>query len=172
MLIQQVEFLAVDVYEMYKSLLSSHCLLLVSDGGADGSRGSTGWIVSDNTGQRLIQGSGSVPGLDPRSYRTEEYAMVSGLTVLKHSCLFCGHINMLPLQKLYCDNLGLIKKVSYFFMYRLAKVKCVRHSEYDVVNQIFRLLQEYTVTPEINHVKGHQDNKIPYTNNNSMDYSC
>jgi hypothetical protein len=22
---------------------------------------------------------------------------------------------------------------------------------------------EYTVTPEINHVKGHQDNKIPYT---------
>ncbi len=46
--------------------------------------------------------------------------------------------------------------------YRLAKVKCVLHSEYDVVNQIFRLLQEYTATPEINHVKGHQDNKIPY----------
>jgi hypothetical protein len=88
--------------------------------------------------------------------------MVSGITVLKHICLFCGHINMLPLRKLYCDNLGLIKKVSYFFKYRLAKVKCVLHSEYDVINQIFRLLQEYTTTPEINHVKGHQDNKIPY----------
>jgi hypothetical protein len=88
--------------------------------------------------------------------------MVSGLTVLKHICLFCGHINMLPLRKLYCDNLGFIKKVSYIFMYRLAKVKCVLHSEYDVVNQIFCLLQEYTVTPEINHVS-HQDNKIPYT---------
>jgi hypothetical protein len=35
-------------------------------------------------------------------------------------------------------------------------------SEYNVVNQIFRLLQEYTATPEINHVKGHQDNKILY----------
>jgi hypothetical protein len=35
--------------------------------------------------------------------------MVSGLTVLKHICLFCGQINMLPLGKLYCDNLGLIK---------------------------------------------------------------
>ena len=69
---------------------------------------------------------------------------------------------MLSLQKLYCDNLGLIKKVSYFFKYRLAKVKCVLHSEYDVINQIFPLLQEYTATPEINHVKGHQDNKIPY----------
>jgi hypothetical protein len=88
--------------------------------------------------------------------------MVSGFTVLKHICLFCGHINMLPLRKLYCDNLGFIKKVSYFFKYRLAKVKCVLYSEYDVVNQIFRLLQEYTATPEINHVKGHQDNKIPY----------
>jgi hypothetical protein len=116
--------------------------------------------VSDDTGPRLIQGSGSVPGLDPRSYRAEGYAMVSGLTVLKHICLFCGHINMLPLQKLYCDNLGLIKKVSYFFKYCLAKVKCVLHSKYNVVSQIFRLLQEYTVTPEINHVKGHQDNKI------------
>ena len=69
---------------------------------------------------------------------------------------------MLSLQKLYCDNLGLIKKVSYFFKYRLAKVKCVLHSEYDFVNQIFPLIQEYTATPEINHVKGHQDNKIPY----------
>jgi hypothetical protein len=89
--------------------------------------------------------------------------MVSGLTVLKHICLFCGHINMLPLRKLYCDNLGLVKKVSYFFNYRLAKIKCVLHPEYDVVNQTFRLLQEYNATPEINHVKGHQDNKIHYT---------
>jgi hypothetical protein len=77
----------------------------------------------------------------------EGYAMVSGLTVLKHICLFCVHINMLPLRRLYCDNLGLVKKVSYFFKYRLAKAKCVLHSQYDVVNQIFRLLQEYTATP-------------------------
>jgi hypothetical protein len=155
-------FLGIDVYETYESLLSSDSLLLVSDGGANNSRGLTGWIVSDDTGRRLIRGSGSVPGLDPRSYQAEGYAMVSGLTVLKHICLFCGHINMLRLGKLYCDNLGLIKKVSYFFKYRLAKVKCVLHSEYDVVNQVFRLLQEYTATPEINHVKGHQNNKIPY----------
>jgi hypothetical protein len=119
--------------------------------------------VSDNTGQRLIRGSGSVSGLDPQSYRAEGYAMVSGLTVIKHICLFCGHIDMLPLRKLYCDNLCVIKKVSYFFKYRLAKVKWVLHSEYGVVNQMFGPLQEYTVTPEINHMKGHQDKIIPYT---------
>jgi hypothetical protein len=71
-------FLGIDVYKTYESLLSSHSLLLVSNGGADDSRGSTGWIVSDDIGQRLIQGSGSVPGLYPRSYCAEGYAMVGG----------------------------------------------------------------------------------------------
>jgi hypothetical protein len=54
MLIQQVDFLGIDVYKMYESLLSGDSLLLVSDGGADDSRSSTGWIVSDDTGQHLI----------------------------------------------------------------------------------------------------------------------
>jgi hypothetical protein len=54
MLIQRVDFLGIDVYETYESLLSSDSLLLVSDGGADNSRSSTGWIVSDDTGRRLI----------------------------------------------------------------------------------------------------------------------
>jgi hypothetical protein len=67
MLIQRVDFLGIDVYETYESLLSSDSLLLVSDGGANDSRGSTGWIVPDDTGRRLIRGSGSVPGLDPRA---------------------------------------------------------------------------------------------------------
>jgi hypothetical protein len=33
---------------------------------------------------RLVQGSGSVPDLDPRSYQAEGYAMVSSLTILKY----------------------------------------------------------------------------------------
>ncbi len=165
MLIQRVDFCGIDVYETHDAaLLSSPSLLLVSDGGADDCMGSTGWIVSDTTGKRLVQGSGSVPGYDPRSYRAEGYAMASGLTVLKHICLFCDHLNLLPLRKMYCDNLGLIKKVNYFFKYRLASIKCVLHSEYDIVHQIFCLLREYQATPAIIHVKGHQDNKIPYAN--------
>jgi hypothetical protein len=45
MLTQRVDFLAIDVYETLESLLSSGTLLLVSDGGANDSRGSTGWIL-------------------------------------------------------------------------------------------------------------------------------
>jgi hypothetical protein len=57
-----------------------------------------------------------------------------------------------------------VRKLNYFFTYRLAPVKCVLHSEYDVLAQSFLLLQEYSITPEILHVKGHQDVDNPYHN--------
>jgi hypothetical protein len=89
--------------------------------------------------------------------------MASGLTFLKRICLFCDHLDTLPLRKMYCDNLGLIKKVTYFFKYRLVSIKCALHSEYDIVYQVF-LLCEYQSAPVILHVKGHQDSKIAYAN--------
>jgi hypothetical protein len=88
--------------------------------------------------------------------------MVSGLTFFHHLCLFCHHLNQLPVTKLYCNNLGLVRKLTYFFTHRLAPIKCVLHSEYDVLAQSFLLLQAYSITPEILHVKGHQDDKTPY----------
>jgi hypothetical protein len=67
-------------------------------------------------------------------------------------------------QKLYCENLGLVCKLNYFFTYQLTPIKCMLHSKYDVLAQSFLLLQAYLVTPELLHVKGHQDNKTPYAN--------
>jgi hypothetical protein len=149
MLMRRVDFQGLDLYKTYDAPITSSSLLLVSDGGADNSTGSTGWIVLDDTGQQLVQGSGSVPGLDPRSSRVEGYAMVSGLTVLKHISIFCGRLTLPPLKKLYCNNLGLVnKKVSYFSKYQLAPVKCLLHSEYDVVFQAFQL-RAYPAQPEI-----------------------
>jgi hypothetical protein len=52
-------------------------------------------------------------------------------------------------------------KLNYFFTYRLAPIKRLLHSEYDVLAQSFLLLQEYAITPEILHVKGHQDDNKP-----------
>jgi hypothetical protein len=90
--------------------------------------------------------------------------MASGLTFLGHICLYCQHLNQLQLTKLYCNNLGLVRKLNYFFTYRPAPIKCVLHSEYDVLAQSYLLLQEYLVTPKILNVKGHQDDKTPYPN--------
>jgi hypothetical protein len=88
--------------------------------------------------------------------------MASGLMFLRHICPYCQHLNQFPLSKLYCDNLGLVRKLNYFFTYRLAPIKCILHSEYDVLAQSFLLLQEYVTTPEMLHVKGHQDVNTPY----------
>jgi hypothetical protein len=84
--------------------------------------------------------------------------MASSLTFRRHIiCFYCQPLNQLPLTKLYCDNLGLVRKLNYFFTYRLAPIKCVLHSKYDVLAQAFLLLQEYAITTEILRVKGHQD---------------
>jgi hypothetical protein len=161
MLIQQADFCGLNVYKTHAALLSSPTLLLVSNGGANDCMGSTRWIVLDTYGKRLVQGSGSFPGCDPCSYWAKGYAMASGLTVLKHICLFCDHLNLLPLHnKIYCDNLGLIRKVTNFFKYQLPSVKCVLNSEYNIVYQFFSLLHKYRSMPAIFHMKGHQHSKI------------
>jgi hypothetical protein len=164
MLLQRVNFLGRNPHQLHLTLSQADNLLLVSDGGADNSIGSTGWIIADSLGNRLVKGSSSVPGVDPRSYRAKGYTMASGLTFLRHICLYCQHLNQLQLTKLYCNNLGLLRKLNYFFTYRLAPIKCVLHSEYDVLAQSYLLLQEYLVMPKILHVKGHQDDKTPYCN--------
>jgi hypothetical protein len=133
MLLQRVNFLGHTPHQLYLTLTQSNNLLLVSDGGADNGIGSTGWIITDSLGNRLVKGSSSVPGVDLRSYRAEGYAMASGLTFSHHLCLYCEHLNQLPLTQIYYDNLGLVRKLNYFFTYRLAPVKCVLHSEYDVL---------------------------------------
>jgi hypothetical protein len=43
----------IDVYEIYELQQSSTTLILVTNGGADDSQGSTGWIISDNA-QRCL----------------------------------------------------------------------------------------------------------------------
>jgi hypothetical protein len=164
MLLQRVNFLGRTPHQLYLTLTQSNNLLLVSDGGADNGIGSTGWIITDSLGNRLVKGSSSVPGVGPRSYLAEGYAMASGLTFLHHLCLYCKHLNQVPLTQINCDNLGLVRKLNYFFTYRLAPVKCVLHSEYGVLAQSFLLLQEYSITPENLHVKGHQDDDNPYQN--------
>jgi hypothetical protein len=155
MLLQRVNFLGRTPHQIYLTLTQSNNLLLISDGGVDNDIGSTGWIIADSLGNRLVKGSSSVPGVNPRSYPAEGYAMAGGIAFLRHLCLYCKHLNQLPLTQIYCDNLSLVRKLNYFFTYRLAPVKCVLHSEYDVLAQSFLLLQEYSITPKILHVKGH-----------------
>jgi hypothetical protein len=143
MLLQQVNFHFRSLHQLCQALLHTDTLLLVRDGGADENIRSPGWVIADSLGNRFVNGSSSIPGFDPRSYQAEGYTMVSGLSFLHHLCLFCQHLNQLPVKKLYCDTLGLLRKLTHFSAYRLAPIKCVLHSEYAVLAQSFLLLQAY-----------------------------
>jgi hypothetical protein len=88
--------------------------------------------------------------------------MLAGLLFLCHLCLYYEHLNQLPLTNIYCDNLGLIKKVNRLLTFRLATTQAALHSEYDMLATIHKLLGDLPITPTIDHVKGHQDDKVPY----------
>jgi hypothetical protein len=100
--------------------------------------------------------------------------MIGWLLFLRHLCLYCGHLQLLPLHKMYCNNLGLVTKVNKLLSFRLAPTQTALHSEFDVLATIHfhsefdvlatihDLLRDCSLTPNIGHVKGHQDDHKPY----------
>ena len=60
-----------DIHDVVDDIKSFDDIVLVSDGGVDKKCGSFGWILGKTNGERLAQGSGSVFGYDPSSYRSE-----------------------------------------------------------------------------------------------------
>jgi hypothetical protein len=73
-----------------------------------------------------------------------------------------SHLQLLPLHKMYCNNLGLVTKVNKLLSFRLASTQAALHSEFNVLATIHNLLKDFSLPPTISHVKGHQDNHKPY----------
>ena len=161
MLLQRVHFADQSPFDIYNQLSVAYDATLVSDGSANHFQGAAGWVIAIGI-VRVVSGQCPVPGFDPRSYRAKGYGMLCGLLFLKHLCLYCGHINSMPLQTVYCDNLGLITKVNKLLQFRLAPTQAALHSEYDVLATIHFLLQAFPQLPTISHVKGHQDDDTDY----------
>jgi hypothetical protein len=63
---------------------------------------------------------------------------------------------------MYCENLGLVIKVNKLLSSRLANTQAALHSEFDVLATIHVLLKDFPLPPEIQHVKGHQDDHKAY----------
>jgi hypothetical protein len=106
----------------------------------------------------LATGLGSVFGSNPRSYRAEGHSAKAGTLFIIHCFRYCN-VPIPPGQfTFYCDNQGLLKKLTYIWSYSNAIHATVLHSEWDIVSSVHRLQQEFDPPPELQHVKGHQDN--------------
>jgi hypothetical protein len=61
-----------------------------------------------------------------------------------------------------CDNLGLVINVNKLISFCLANMQAALHSEFDVLATIHALPRDFLLPPEIQHVKGHQDDHRAY----------
>jgi hypothetical protein len=113
LLLQRFEIFDEDIYAVCEQLRVLSEIILVSDGGAIDNYGSYGWVVSTKEGTKIAQGSGSVFGCDPRSYRAEGYGAKAGTLFLIHCFTYCNVSIPEGPFTFYCDNEGLLKKLQY-----------------------------------------------------------
>jgi hypothetical protein len=122
-------------------------IILVSDGGAMDDYGSFGWVVSTKGGNQLAP------------VRVAFLAATQGLTGQRVTVLKLARSSLSTAfgTAIYCDNQGLLKKLTYLRSYNNAIHAIVLHSEWDIVSSVHRLQQDFDPPPELQHVKGHQD---------------
>jgi hypothetical protein len=91
----RIDLLQSSVYDIAHLLRNLDNILLVSNGGARDTYGSYGWVISASDGSRIAQGSGTVFGYDPKSYRAEISGCKAGLLFISHVFSYC-HILLPP----------------------------------------------------------------------------
>ena len=132
-------------------------LNLVSDGGAKGDLGSFGWELA--IGRTILWTCmGPTFGLDPGSYRAESYGMLSVMLFLDHYFRFFAVQVSDNIEHLfYCDNQGLINRISFAMNRSWDNPNHCLSSEYDLESGIVDILHRLPVKFSFKHVKGHQD---------------
>ncbi len=163
MLLRRAHFRGYSPIALHHAISRADTVTMVSDGAADHLQGAAGWVIAVSE-VRVATGTCPVPGYDPRSYRAEGYGMIAGLLFIRHLCLYCQHLNQLPLLNMFCDNKGLVKKINKLCSFRLAPSTASLHSEYDVIAMIHDLIKDMPISPIISHVKRHQDDHSDYYN--------
>jgi hypothetical protein len=160
-LLQHWKFLTGDVFDFCSSISTLDNIILISGGGAIDDYASFGWVIGASDGSRLAQGFGSVFGYDPRSYRAEAHGAKAVALFLLHCFLYCDLTLPPGVFKFYCDNQGLLNKLTYMRSYRSAVYATCLHSEWDIVSSVHRLHYRFPALLEWLHVKGHQDDETP-----------
>ena len=162
-LLQNLEFLGGTTQQDLFDMIQTEGLFIGSDGSQEGHRASFAWYMSDQDGTRLIRCNGPCYGLRPTSYRAEGYGLLSVCRLLYH---LRTHFQLnLESCSIYCDNKSMVKKCQgrpawLDRMYPNDKMA----AEWDLLMEIWRSLEIYDpeMAPTFTHVKGHQDEKMPY----------
>ena len=154
--------LQVDQLSLF-AILQQEPFIVGSDGSQKGHRASFGWTISTAEGTRLATCQGPSLGARPHSYRAEGYGLLSVTRFLHHLRSFY----QLQLQSctIVCDNKAMVNRATAIpkHLHDLYPNSTL-DSEWDILMEIWTTHNPLTPEqrPQIQHVKGHQDQQTPY----------
>jgi hypothetical protein len=90
----------------------------------------------------------------------EAHEAKAGMSFLLHCFAYCN----VPIPEgqftYFCNNKGLLKKFQSLRSYNNAITSTMLYLEWDLVSSIHGLQQQFCPPPDLQHVKGHQDNGV------------
>jgi hypothetical protein len=136
-------------------------ILLVSDGSELARHMTFVWALCLADGTRLAVCSG--PAFGPgSSHRAEATGMLSGarfLQLLQLLQLFCSDIILRP-TTFITVNKGLLMRIVQRCQYSVNYVTAMLAPDWDLLEQIYDVIQNLSILPKFEHVKGHQDDTV------------
>jgi hypothetical protein len=136
--------------------LTGDTLYVVSDGGADGDRGSYGALLASEE-NIFVKISGSTEGALPGSFRAESYGCLAILRLVYHFHLYHRLDPILCKNSFYCDNKGLISRLAFAVGPMSPFPRHFLRSDMDLEMQILDTIRLLGISFTYTHVKGHQD---------------
>ena len=134
----------------------------VSDGGVMGSTGSFGWIIGTMTDE-LWKNKGPAHGWPMQSFRAESVGMMSLLWFYEELITFYNLSLPEFGMRFYSDNKTLIDRLLTLLEYDGVWYPSVfAWPDIDTTQEIFISLGKLPFWPSFKHVKGHQDEEIPF----------
>ena len=164
-LLQNIEFQE-DIFQFSEYLQSSTdtpgiWIYATSDGSAPEFIGSFGWACKLSNGQFVAKNNGPAHGFRTTSFRAESYGLLSYLLLLRRAC--CYTQCPLPSKvRLHSDSKSALEKILDMITWPYYYPNATMSPDWDVLQAIVSLLREFPKTPQLIHVKGHQDNNQTY----------
>ena len=129
-------------------------LLVVSDGSVIVNSMSHGWVIADKMGKILVSGAAAAYGKGS-SLRAEGYGMLAATMFMALVGIYTDR-NDIRLLRL-SDNEELINRCTAHQSYKYPYPNATTKGEFDVVEEIFRSSEQYSIGGNFKWVKGHQD---------------
>ena len=139
---------------------SSTTFIAASDGSVNNGNGTFGWIISTNTGLRMLQNKGRAFGYPMTSFRAEAFGICSILIYLStQSNATQGFFTTL---QIVCDNEALVDTINQLLTQSRPEFpNDTLKPDWDVL-QCIRNTHQQTPTVQIRWIKSHQDEDIHF----------